>query len=134
MPDVARWQISNLLLLEKSPMLWFYLGHRGTAGTDRFEKRVNDGFLDRRFVPARTQLRNYTRGWSDLDYRLAPAAVPYPPKLREGLTAAIVSRANERLTMREILSDLGVDIADQKVLTDIRVETTTSLRPHLRAV
>jgi SAM-dependent methyltransferase len=133
LPDAVRWQITNLLLLEKSPMLWFYVRHGDGSDDGRFEMRVNEDFLERRFVRASTTLRNHVRG-ADLEYRLAPSAVSYPQALEPGLIRDVVERCDGRRRMRDILPDLGVDMASQKAVTDIRTHTTTALSPYLRTV
>jgi hypothetical protein len=134
LPDVARWQVTNLLLLDKSPMLWFFVRHRQASSDGRFEKRVNDDFLERTFVPASTSLRNYVRGLRDLNYRPSPLAVPYPAKHPDDLVRAVVEHADGQHTMRQILSNLGVDISSHKAVSDMRIQTTTSLSPYLRAL
>ena len=134
MPDVARWQVSNLLLLEKSPMLWFFLRHRTDRGDGRYEMRANEEFLARTFVPASTKLRNYFRGASDLEYKASSALISYPSEPKLDLVRKVVSHASGQLTMREILGKLGVDTASRKAITDIRTQTTTTLCPYLRAM
>jgi SAM-dependent methyltransferase len=133
LPDATRWHIANLLLLEKSPMLWFFVGHRGESGNGHYEACVNHEFLDRRFVPAATRLTNYVRGARDLDYRLSSNSIAYPFKHKDDLVRAVIERADGRCTMRQILSEVGVDLACHQVVTDLRVQTTTSLCPYLRA-
>jgi len=134
MPDVARWQLANLMLLEKSPFLWFYLRHRTASGDGRYEARVNEEFLARRFVRASTSLRNHVRGVADLDYKPALAPMPYPPEPEATLVRDVVRHADGQRTMREILRELGVDTASSKAVTDLRTSTTTTLCPLLRAV
>lgn len=132
MPDVSRWQIANLLLMDKSPMLWFYLRRRSAASQPRYEAQVNKEFLERRFVRASTQLYNFVRGPSDLQYRRASSPVPYPPKPSNTLIRDILAQATGRRTMREILDALHVDVTSDRAVSDIRTETTTSRFPYLR--
>jgi len=134
LPDVIRWQVANLLLLDKSPLLWFYVRHRSSEPDARFEVSVREEFLNRRFVRARTGLTNFVRKATDLNYKPASSATNYPFTPKADLIRDIVERTDGSLKMRDILSDLGVDTTDHKVVTDIRVQTTTSLCPQLRAV
>lgn len=133
LPDRVRWEIANLLLMERSPFLWFYARHRDDAANDRYEMAINEEFLDRAFVPASTALRNYVRQ-PDASYALSPEAVRYPLPHPAGAVRDVVDSADGRMTMREILERLGQDPRSSKTVTDIRVQTTTSLCPHLRAV
>lgn len=132
MPDVLRWQVANLLLQEKSPMLWFFFKRHGAGSQPRYEARVNEGFLQRRFVCASTRLYNFIKEPSDLSYRRAASSVPYPPKPRDELIRSILSRATGQLTMREILGALHIDLTSDRAITDIRMQTTTSRFPYLR--
>jgi SAM-dependent methyltransferase len=134
LPDVVRWQVANLLLLDRSPLLWFFVRRRHEPNAGRYEVCVREEFLNRKFVRARSTLRNFVRRATDLDYKLAPSATSYPFKPKDNLLRNIVERADGCLTMRDILNDLGVDTTNHKAVTDIRVRTTTSLCPQLRAV
>lgn len=135
LPDIARWQVVNLLLLEESPMLWFFLRRQGSDGDGRnYERQVNQSFLKQRFVPASTTLRNYVRGPSDLNYKLSSRPVAYPFETTEGLPSKVVKRSDASHTMGDTLYDLGVDLTDNKAINDIRIQTTTSLRPFLKAI
>jgi len=133
LPDVVKWQITNLLLLQQSPMLWFFVRYRGTGDDGRYEARLNQEFLGTKFVPASTQLRNYVRG-SDMNYTRSATTLPYPIPPRNQLVSQIRERADGRRELRQILNDLGIDITSYKTITDLRVQSTTSLCPYLKAV
>jgi SAM-dependent methyltransferase len=134
LPDVNRWQVVNLLLLDKSPLLWFFVRHAQESNDGRNEFRVAKEFLDRKFVRVKTNLRNYVRGPRDLDYKPSPESTHYPFRHPDNVIRGVVDHVDGCLTMREILAELGVDIASHKMVTDMRVQTTTSLCPYLRAV
>jgi SAM-dependent methyltransferase len=133
LPDTTRWQVANLLLLEKSPMLWFFAGHRLESNSGRYEACVNSDFLDRKFLRAATRLTNYVRGARDLNYKLSSMSIAYPFRPKDNLIRSVVDRADGSLTMRQILREVGVDSACHQAVTDVRVQTTTSLCPYLRA-
>jgi SAM-dependent methyltransferase len=134
LPDVARWQVVNLLLLEKSPLLWFYVRKRQASNDGRYEVSTRENFLNRKFERARTSLRNFVRKANDLDYKPASGSVSFPFRPKDELIRSVVDQADGQVKMRDILSDLGVDTNNHKVVTNIRVQTTTSLCPQLRAV
>jgi SAM-dependent methyltransferase len=132
LPDATRWQVANLLLLDKSPMLWFYVQHRRESHDSHYTAHVNHDFLDRRFVRATTRLRNYVRGAGDLNYRLSPTSVPYPLKPTDPLVRSVTDRADGTLTMRQILLEIGINTTSHKAIADLRAQTTTPLCPLLR--
>jgi len=137
LPDTIRWQISNLLLHEHSPMLWFFVQHKnGPHKKDhkgRHESRIGEEFLDCRFVRASTRLSNYVKR-SDHDYEISRISVPYPVLPESKLLRTIIETADGRLNMRQILNLHRIDTTNLKALSDIRIQTTTSCCPYLRAV
>jgi hypothetical protein len=50
------------------------------------------------------------------------------------LIRSVVDHADGCFSMCEILAELDVGVASHKMVTDIRVQTTTSLSPYLRTV
>jgi SAM-dependent methyltransferase len=133
LPETVRWQLINLLLLGDSPMLWFFVRHRrGHAAAH--EARANQAFLDHRFVAATTTRRNYVRNPSDFNYRLAEWSTPHPPKPPDPILQAVVDASQGDRPMHEVLHAIGVDAADRKAVTDLRMHTTTSMCPYLKAV
>ncbi|HEX5869369.1 MAG TPA: class I SAM-dependent methyltransferase, partial [Longimicrobium sp.] len=57
LPDERRWQVTNLLQLENSPMLWFYLQRADSPAPRRSTRELCDAFLATRFAPAKTVRR-----------------------------------------------------------------------------
>ncbi|HTF71051.1 MAG TPA: class I SAM-dependent methyltransferase [Edaphobacter sp.] len=132
--DVTRWQFINFLLMENSPMLWFFVGHQGWKGCEYYQQQVNDDFLGRRFARASTRIWNYVRNPQDSVYRCSPIASSYPPRPRKSAIENIISRVDGKTTMYEILSKLGVDTTDTDLISDIRMHTTTTTCPYLLSV
>jgi SAM-dependent methyltransferase len=132
MPDTCRWQISNMLLLEKSPILWFYLQRKDGPRARKSELRLCEEFLDTRFTRAGATQIFYIRG-ADGKYRRSPDTTPYPfaasaPSLRE-----IVNIAGPSHTMRDIFARLGLR-TDFSFVNEARIKLTTSAYPYLKAV
>jgi SAM-dependent methyltransferase len=48
--DVERWHISNLLLHEQSPMLWFYVQRSDSSFKRKSEQEICDSFLGTKFA------------------------------------------------------------------------------------
>ena len=76
---------------------------------------------------------NYVRG-TGLNYTPSSTTLPYPTPPRNQLVSQIRERADGRSELRQILNDLGADITSYKAITDLRVQSTTSLCPYLKAV
>ena len=83
---------------------------------------------------AKTNLKNYVRTASDLEYMPSPESQHYPFRHQDSLIRSVVDGTDGRRTMREVLAELGADVRSHKTVTDIRVQTSTSLCPYLRAV
>jgi SAM-dependent methyltransferase len=75
--DSSRWQMANLLLGGRSPMLWFYLCKAEMSRGASFEKMLCEQFLKVRFDRVRTSARHYLRG-GDGRYTLNPIDTPFP--------------------------------------------------------
>jgi hypothetical protein len=101
--DVNRWEVVNLLLLDKSPLLWFFVRHAQESNDGRNEFRVAKEFLDRNFVHAKTNLRNYVRGRRDLDYdyKPSPESTHYPSRHQDSLIRSVVDHADGCFSMRD---------------------------------
>ncbi|HEX4955001.1 MAG TPA: TauD/TfdA family dioxygenase [Thermoanaerobaculia bacterium] len=131
LPDEDRWLVANLLLLEASPMLWFYL-QRTDAGKPRpSERQLGEAFLDTCFEPARSRRRAHRR---DDSGAFVPVGEPgdHPPPPRDPLAQRLVAACDGRTPMRELLERSGV-ATSRATVNRLRVELTTPLFPHLRA-
>lgn len=133
LPDYDRWQITNLLAVEKSPSLSFYV-HRNDSGWKRkSEKEVCDEFLDTVFEKYSTTITNYVRGSGN--YQFNPTPVPHPsPRVPVEQTArSVFKEAGQGKTIREILAALQIE-PTFNVVNDLRNQLTTPLLPYLKAV
>jgi hypothetical protein len=130
LPDRRRWQIANLLLLESSPMLWFYVRR---AGTERkTEPQVCEDFLDTVFTRAATTQSNFLRD-AEGKYFLSPNAVPYPIAPPDPAVRKIADAADGKSTMREIFARLGLEPNFHNA-NGARMRLTTPEYPYLKAV
>jgi SAM-dependent methyltransferase len=129
--DSRRWQVANLLLFERSPLLWFYLQRKDSNRVRKHEKHVCDEFLETVFVRAETMRKKFTRVREN-DYELSQDNQPYPPSLKNARMQSIVARADGQLRMREILDQLGIE-TDFMTVNEIRLNLTTSAFPYLKA-
>jgi SAM-dependent methyltransferase len=132
-PDVERWQISNLLMAERSPMLWFYL-QRGDSGIRRKSQAdVCRDFLAGRFERYAATVRNWVL--SEGEYRLSSTtlSLPSPALPRDSLLRDVVEATAPERTMLETLNELGIDHTF-KTVDRIRLHLTTPLFPYLKAI
>ena len=132
LPDISRWQVANLLLLDKSPLLWFYLQRSDSGRARKSEREICEEFLDTSFIRSTTQQGRYKLGPDDVYERL-PGAVEFPRTPSNQLIERVIDLADGNTSMRQIFQRLGIEPAFQKA-NQARMELTTSTAPYLRAV
>ena len=131
LPDSRRWQITNLLLLNSSPSLWFYLQHKN-GQSRKSEKQLCEEFLDTRFVKVGTTQRNYMQN-GDGTYHLSPHTIQYPIGQPDTSVQKIYEAVDGHTFMRDIFQRLGIETTVQTV-NRARLLLTTSAYPYLKAV
>lgn len=131
MPDTRRWQVSNLLLHEQSPLLWFYFQHTDCDRARKPEQEICDEFLEHVFEKSVAKQETYIRNGDK--WALAPQAIPYPLEQPEAAVAEIYRLANGEDTMGRILKYVGSE-ANLQTVNQIRIKLATSTFPYLKAV
>lgn len=133
LPDIARWQITNLLMVERSPSLYFYIQRNDSSIPRKSEKEVCDEFLDTSFVRYSTTITNYvgTNG----KYEFSATPIPHPsPRVPVDQTARrIFKEATPEKTIREVFRILNLS-PTFNLVNNIRIQLTTPLYPYLKAV
>jgi SAM-dependent methyltransferase len=132
LPDSRRWQITNLLLHEQSPALWFYFQRTDPRRPKKPEKQICDEFLRTRFVKTNAIQRTYLRS-EDGQYRLSPSRVSYPLAAPHPLLRQVHDAVEGKKTMNEVLNKLGID-QNFNVVNRIRIMLATSAFPYLKAL
>jgi SAM-dependent methyltransferase len=132
LPDISRWQAANLLLLDKSPLLWFYLQRSDSGRARKSEREICEEFLDTTFIRSTTRQGRYILG-ADGVYEPLSGTVEFPRTPSNQLLRRIVELADGITSMRQICRRLDIEPAFQKV-NQARIELTTSTSPYLRAV
>lgn len=132
LPDIARWQISNLLMVEMSPTLFFYV-QRNDATPRKSEKEVCDSFLKTRFARYNTTMTNYVG--SNGNYTYSPTPLPFPsPRVPVDQTVRQIFReVTPEKTIGEIFESLKIN-PTFNLVNYIRLRLTTPLFPYLKAV
>jgi SAM-dependent methyltransferase len=129
--DAERWQVTNLLMLDKSPMLWFYLRHCD-AGPRITESAACGAFLSATFTRNHAMRHVYVRG-ADGGYKLSPRPVPHPPPAEDKDVANVVAMADGKTRIGNVFASLGI-ATDFHTINRIRLRCTTSSFPYLRAL
>lgn len=133
LPDVERWQVGNLLMLENSPMLWFYVQRKDSDHERLTEEEMCEGFLETTFSKTETAKRRYALV-APGEYDKRPERVPFPtprtPVQKNALR--IFNALNPKLTIREIMESLGME-NNFKTVNDVRINLCTSAYPYLVA-
>ncbi len=133
LPDVARWQISNLLMVERSPSLVFYVQRKDSSIRRKSEREVCDEFLNTRFARYSTVIKNYVGG--NGDYQFSATPVPHPsPRVPVDQTArSIFKEVSHDKTIREVLETLDLN-PSLALVNNARIQLTTPHFPYLKAV
>lgn len=130
--DSTRWTITNHMLLERSPMLWFFLQREDAPSRLPDEHAASEAFLEHVFCPVRTRQRTFVRT-QDGDYAEAlVAAIPgeHPDDVCRRIVESVVRRPDA--TMRGILKEAGEPL-DFTSVNRIRILLTTPSFPYLAA-
>lgn len=133
LPDSHRWRVSNHLLLEKSPMLWFYLQRSDCARPKKSEQQLCDEFLEQRFMKSSTTKKVFLKKENG-EYAQGQRLLPYPGQTSDALSAKILARisAQPRATMRDIFRELEIE-TKFAVVNRLRLLLTTNAFPFLLA-
>src|SRR5262245_8651935 len=132
LPDSRRWQITNLLLCENSPMLWFYLKRTDGPAKKTTEQQICDSFLETRFrqnaVTRHTYVLTSGNRFMRTNSPLQYPGMPSKPEMRR-----IVEAAGSGSSMGRILESLRIS-RDFATVNDLRLRLTTSAGPFLRSI
>ncbi|WMS87330.1 class I SAM-dependent methyltransferase [Pleionea litopenaei] len=134
LPDITRWKIGNLLLLEESPNTWFYLQKKESDFAVKDTHQINAEFLDTVFEKTKAKTDLFVRNHDD-SYLLATKGKSYPqPEIPTNNIASLVfNRVDGKKTVREILSSLGTNLGFYE-LNDLRMRLTTTAFPYLVSI
>jgi 2-polyprenyl-3-methyl-5-hydroxy-6-metoxy-1,4-benzoquinol methylase len=130
LPDSARWQVANLVLLEKSPMLWFYFQRSDNRKPRKTEIQVCNELLDKKIIKNSTFQRVYMLGENG-QYHVSPQLLPFPRGRLKGIMGDIYEQVDGETPLREILRALNIQSAFPK-LNKIRLQLTTSAFPYVK--
>jgi SAM-dependent methyltransferase len=128
--DRERWQVVNLLHMDQSPMLWFYLrSDQGEAGDRVTELDRNEIFLGSVLKKPTAVQRRYLLE-PDGTYKLSPRTVAIGRSRPRDDVQDIWQAADGTRTAREMFADLGRD-TDFNSVYRARLALITPECPHL---
>lgn len=133
LPDIVRWQISNLLMVELSPTLFFYAQRMDATTPRKSEKEVCDSFLNTRFTRYSTTMTNYVGANGNYTYSPTPLPFPSPRVPVDQTVRQIFKEATPEKTIGEIFESLNIN-PTFNLVNHIRLRLTTPLFPYLKAV
>lgn len=132
LPDTERWQVTNLLMAESSPMLWFYFQRSDCPRPRKPERQICDEFLNTRFTRVKTQKEVFMRQ-PEGGYSKQPLISPFPREPRSPLARGIYAALDENAPIQATLVKLGIE-PSFSMLSRLRLGLATSGCPYLEAV
>jgi SAM-dependent methyltransferase len=132
LPDSRRWHVTNLLRLEDSPMLWFYVQRQDSDRANKSEPEICEEFLQQRFIKTQTMQQSYILNYEAL-YQLSSKSVPFPVATSDPLSRKFLAEIDGKRSIAEIFESLGINTNFQSV-NEMRLKLTTSAFPYLKAV
>jgi len=135
LPDVERWQLSNLLMLNESPMLWFYMQRKSSRYPRKPESQVCDEFLETKFQKSTLEIRNYRLDQHDGIYKPdpVPMAFPQPYSPADAQARLVFDHFDPRYPLKDTLHKLGI-APSCRLVNHLRNHLATTARPYLQAV
>jgi SAM-dependent methyltransferase len=132
LPDVRRWYVSNLLLMERSPMLWFYLQRKNSGRHRPSETEINQHFLDTIFRRIKSTQSCYLRD-SVQGYSLSSRQIPFPTGKPHLLVRPIYDSVDGITPMRKIFDRLGLP-TDLGFMASARLRLSSTIFPYISAI
>jgi len=126
MTDTERWQLANVLLADRSPMLWFYCSK--LVLPERYEQVINEQFLATRFVPAATPRTPFVL---DGDRYVERKQHGHPVGRLPQRYAELRNAFDGRTPARDILARTGVHVDSIDAVTEARIDLVSRAHPRL---
>lgn len=129
--DSQRWQVTNCLRLNESPMLWFYLQRQDSPRPRKTEQQACEDFLNTCFTKTDTLQKSYILSENG-KYILSSKIIPFPAIPTDRATRRVYDALDPHMLMRNNLQRSGVQLTFQAV-NRLRLQLTTALFPYLQA-
>jgi SAM-dependent methyltransferase len=134
LPDLKRWQISNLLLFNNSPMLWFYFQRKDSNFVRKDEHVICEEFLETKFSRNSFFIKNYVLNF-DGNYILSDKTIKHPSvdAYSDPCARRILQLSNSNRKMKDIFYEIDLEPTFNNV-NDLRIKLTTLAFPYLLAM
>jgi ubiquinone/menaquinone biosynthesis C-methylase UbiE len=129
LPQTKRWQVANLLLMEKSPMLWFYFQRKDSIRPLKSQAQIFDEFLESHGAPANVTKTIWTRNSQGSLNKIENVA--HRPSPRDPDAARILSELRPGRTVRNAFDAAGFPI-NFLACNRIRLQLASAIYPILR--
>lgn len=131
LPDSKRWQITNLLMLETSPMLWFYFQRKDADYTRKTELETGNEFLRTKFSPASFHINNYELD-NNGDYLVNEPGTASPGIPKDETARKFLNLLSRGYTVENAFTTLNIPTTIYHI-TNMRLKLTSSGFPYLLA-
>lgn len=132
LPDTKRWQITNLLLGENSPLLWFYLQKKDSPRLRKSEKNICDEFLSTVFSHNNTH-KEFFSLQENGSYKASSNKTNFPaPPLPSSYIYNLLKNLDPTRPIGETIALLDVK-NDFMTINKIRINSATSSFPYLKS-
>lgn len=106
--DLSRWQVTNLLLGEVSPLLWFYVQRSDAMVPRRSDAEAREGFLSTIYMPRQTAVEQFRRQGEHYVSSGQPMSFPVGAPA-DDLARQVFENCDGYRPMRVILKALGIE-------------------------
>lgn len=130
LPDIDRWQVTNLLLGELTPLLWFFTQPENSTLNRRTDAEAREAFLDTIYMPRKTYVVQYRRQGDG--YKKSDSTISFPVPARPACeeAALVYDNCDGYRPMRVILKALRID-PDPRTVETLRNALITTGNPYL---
>ncbi|MDR7123082.1 methyltransferase domain-containing protein [Rheinheimera soli] len=134
LPDIIRWQVGNLLKLEQSPHVWFYVQRKDSDFAVKTSQQICAEFLNTRFKKLRTTYELHVMQ-EDSSYKLEDSNKKQPDPVfpKDKVAARVFEHCTGQKSIGEILKSLRMELGYHE-LNELRLRLTTPAYPYLEAV
>ncbi|MFT4927981.1 MAG: SAM-dependent methyltransferase [Phenylobacterium sp.] len=134
LPDLKKWQVGNLLKLEQSPHVWFYVQRKDSDFAVTPSSQICEAFLNSRFKKSRTSYQLYVMQ-QDSRYQLQDGNKKQPDPMfpKDKVAAKVFERCNGDKTIAKIIEELRLTL-DYHQINELRLRLTTPAYPYICAV
>jgi len=134
LPDVRRWQVTNLFTMNKSPMLWFYMQRQDSPYPRRTTRELCDAFLAGRHVPTSTTRQVHLCGPGGTFKSTPDSEFPFPVLKGKGDARRVYEALDPKEPLGATMERLGIDTGNMRLVNRLRMNLASTAFPLLKAI